>query len=323
MYTECPNCHTVFRITAEQLDAAGGKVRCGTCQTVFDAREKLSDQIPLEAESPPQPPPATGATEATGKEPDLELDLAEDLDNLRAEPAQEALDLAADDFSLAVEASAETEAEATATTPLESLSQLEPLEETGKSARDEAPTTTVELDPDEYIKEELAATEPRRSRLGTVLWSLGIVVLLLVLAGQYLYFNRAKLAQHDALRPALAAVCGVVGLLKPCEIPERRDLDAIVLLEREVRSHPERKGALLITAKLANQADFTQPFPKLELRFYDINRKLLAWRAFEPDEYLENVSNIDQGMPPGEAVAARLEIVDPGPEAVNFEFNFR
>lgn len=313
MYTECPNCHTVFRITAEQLDAAGGKVRCGTCQTVFDAREKLSDQIPLEVESPPATEPAA---DTAGSEPDLELDLAEDLTSPRAEPATESLDLAADDFSLSVEA------ETPATAPLETLSGLEPLEN-AESTLDEVATSSMELSPDEYVKEELGTGESRRSRLGTVFWSLGIVVLLLVLAGQYLYFNREKLAQHDALRPALATVCAAVRLVKPCEIPVRRDLDAIVLLEREVRSHPERQGALLITAKLVNQADFIQPFPKLELRFYDINRKLLAWRAFEPEEYLEGVSDIDQGMPPGEVVAARLEIVDPGPEAVNFEFNFR
>ena len=38
MQTECPNCHTLFRITDAQLDMAGGMVRCGFCKQVFDAR---------------------------------------------------------------------------------------------------------------------------------------------------------------------------------------------------------------------------------------------------------------------------------------------
>ncbi len=38
MQTECPNCHTLFRITEAQLDMAEGMVRCGYCQKVFDAR---------------------------------------------------------------------------------------------------------------------------------------------------------------------------------------------------------------------------------------------------------------------------------------------
>lgn len=38
MQTECPNCHTLFRITAAQLEMADGMVRCGFCKEVFDAR---------------------------------------------------------------------------------------------------------------------------------------------------------------------------------------------------------------------------------------------------------------------------------------------
>jgi len=41
MITRCPICRTTFRVTAEQLDARNGKVRCGKCTTVFDAREAM------------------------------------------------------------------------------------------------------------------------------------------------------------------------------------------------------------------------------------------------------------------------------------------
>ena len=37
MQTECPNCHTVFRIAQAQLDMADGMVRCGFCKEIFDA----------------------------------------------------------------------------------------------------------------------------------------------------------------------------------------------------------------------------------------------------------------------------------------------
>jgi predicted Zn finger-like uncharacterized protein len=37
VYTRCPQCQTVFRITAAQLKARDGKVRCGRCQHVFGA----------------------------------------------------------------------------------------------------------------------------------------------------------------------------------------------------------------------------------------------------------------------------------------------
>ena len=41
MYTRCPQCQTVFRITAAQLKARDGMVRCGRCQHVFGADQHL------------------------------------------------------------------------------------------------------------------------------------------------------------------------------------------------------------------------------------------------------------------------------------------
>lgn len=39
--TQCPHCATHFKITEEQRDAHEGMVRCGKCQTVFNAVENL------------------------------------------------------------------------------------------------------------------------------------------------------------------------------------------------------------------------------------------------------------------------------------------
>lgn len=38
LLTRCPHCDTRFRVTDEQLNVANGKVRCGHCMEVFDAR---------------------------------------------------------------------------------------------------------------------------------------------------------------------------------------------------------------------------------------------------------------------------------------------
>ncbi len=55
MYTQCPDCATVFRITAEALRAAAGDVRCGVCATSFNALENLSEQA-FKAGSEDEPP---------------------------------------------------------------------------------------------------------------------------------------------------------------------------------------------------------------------------------------------------------------------------
>ncbi len=46
MYTQCPKCATVFRITAVQLRVAEGEVRCGSCTISFNALLSLSDDLP-------------------------------------------------------------------------------------------------------------------------------------------------------------------------------------------------------------------------------------------------------------------------------------
>ena len=46
MYTQCPDCGTAFRVTAEVLKQAAGKVRCGGCANAFNALEYLSEKMP-------------------------------------------------------------------------------------------------------------------------------------------------------------------------------------------------------------------------------------------------------------------------------------
>jgi predicted Zn finger-like uncharacterized protein len=43
VFTQCSNCETVFRLSAEALRAAGGQVRCGRCGEVFNALARLAE----------------------------------------------------------------------------------------------------------------------------------------------------------------------------------------------------------------------------------------------------------------------------------------
>lgn len=55
MYTQCPDCGTVFRVTADALRVAQGDVRCGICSTRFNALESLRDEPRvLLADQPPE-----------------------------------------------------------------------------------------------------------------------------------------------------------------------------------------------------------------------------------------------------------------------------
>ena len=53
LYTRCPNCGTTFRVTTPQLQASGGQVRCGHCETIFDAFATLTAHAPQLASQGP------------------------------------------------------------------------------------------------------------------------------------------------------------------------------------------------------------------------------------------------------------------------------
>jgi predicted Zn finger-like uncharacterized protein len=145
-----------------------------------------------------------------------------------------------------------------------------------------------------------------------------ITALLLLLGVQWVYFNRASLAGQNDWRPGLERFCSVLR----CELPLRVDLSRIELLNRDVRKHPQVAGALLINATLVNSADFTQPYPILEVTFSNSSGTPVAARRFNPVEYLGEQLDIKSGMPSNVAMQVVLEIEDPGEDAVSFQFEF-
>lgn len=73
MITTCPGCRTAFRVTQEQLAAREGRVRCGKCATIFDAREvlqtKLAEFAPESGDQPEDELPHTKAVAFPEPEP--------------------------------------------------------------------------------------------------------------------------------------------------------------------------------------------------------------------------------------------------------------
>ncbi len=55
MHTRCPACQTAFELTAHQLAAAQGKVRCGECGRIFNSFAHLFDTFPSSETRPIEP----------------------------------------------------------------------------------------------------------------------------------------------------------------------------------------------------------------------------------------------------------------------------
>jgi Protein of unknown function (DUF3426). len=151
-----------------------------------------------------------------------------------------------------------------------------------------------------------------------IAWTLGSMLLLVLLVGQYGYFKRDELVGNSALRPWIDRLCAWAS----CTLPVLRDPARIQLVDREVKAHPAIDNALLITVTFVNDAPFYQPFPILGFKMSDSNGKLLVQRRFLPSEYLREDTESSPGMPPKVPVSARLEVVDPSVDAVSYMFDF-
>ncbi|MBJ2239288.1 DUF3426 domain-containing protein [Pseudomonas sp. MF6772] len=151
-----------------------------------------------------------------------------------------------------------------------------------------------------------------------LLWLTLVLLAAAALAGQYIAYQFDDLARQDKYRPWFQELCPKLG----CTVPSRVDIAHIKSSNLVVRSHPEFAGALVVDAIIYNRATFSQPFPLLELRFADLNGRMIASRRFKPAEYLSGELAGQTEMPSQTPIHIALDILDPGNKAVNYSLSF-
>ncbi|MGL5998067.1 MAG: DUF3426 domain-containing protein [Pseudomonas proteolytica] len=149
-------------------------------------------------------------------------------------------------------------------------------------------------------------------------WLTLVLLAAAALAGQYIAYQFDELARQDKYRPWFQELCPKLG----CTVPSRVDIAHIKSSNLVVRSHPEFAGALVVDAIIYNRATFSQPFPLLELRFADLNGRMIASRRFKPAEYLSGELAGQTEMPSQTPIHIALDILDPGNKAVNYSLSF-
>lgn len=324
MYVTCPSCRALYSLTAEHLRLAGGQVRCSACQNVFDARTAVFDdpQQALDYQHPLQPDLAEEIDELVGRALD-EVPFSESPTNesVSAETGEEPLPSAAapaeeaggaDEVSAQVSAVDVAPAVSGAALPADADHYAQPV-----AAEFVGSLTDKETDAGGDLSVALLLEEPLNA--ARTAWGAIAAAFLLTFAliAQYAYIERYTLMQYVQLRPAIEWGCRFVR----CDLPLRRDLARVEMIEREVRDHPHVDDALLINARFANRAGFSQAYPILQVSFSDISGTPVAVRRFDPGDYLQQ-GDVAQGMQPGEQTRVMLEVIDPGTQAVSFQFDF-
>ena len=271
----------------------------------FSAAE-LSDESPAEGDKGPVADSASAvqATEADAREQETDVfpETVTELDESDPTTAEPASDEETDQTGN----EAEIQASDTEDLAVDDETEFPPAESLERLDLDQLEA--------EALSDLIVESETSYSR-SRVTWFLGSSLLVVMLAGQFVFFNRNHLAQNPEYRPYLMSACETLG----CELISYRDDEALQTSRLLIRSHEEVDDALTVDVLLSNTSMFRQQFPALELSFRNVRGTLVASRRFGPGEYLSGELSGLQYIPARTEVRLHLEIYDPGPEAVNYQ----
>ena len=282
MYTQCPECLSVFSLDAHTLAQAHGHVICGHCGASFDSIATLTAQLP------PEPFRELPVNEPAFEPPCIDLVVYRPRPDPLAVTGAEPPVAATEDFSQ--------------------------LTFAPRFAREPAPPRLGRW------RGRARERRPRHQRTGERRWPWALVctVLTLLLAGQLAWAERGVLIRDATVGGWLRSSCAVLG----CQLPLIAAPAQLRLLASNVQAHPSVPGALMISASVRNDAAFAQPYPVLTITLSDAQGQRLAMRRLQPREYLDDRSILRRGLAPGATTVLLLEVEDPGDKAVAFEFDF-
>ncbi len=302
MMTRCPRCFATFKLLAEHLRAAHGRVQCGRCDLQFDAVENLID---ADGAAGAVPPPAIAVNTDDGEAAAPRLTPVRKTVEAPETTPEEVSSISFDEAEM------------------ESGSSRAPVEAAGMEVGDEdmppeAGEESLPMPVDGDLPFPLEAA-PAGSKTSPF-WTFLSLVLLALLAGQLAWWQYDEvLTRWPQLRPFIEQACRRLH----CTVEARRDLGAIHIISRDISEHPRFQHALLVKLTFVNQAAFVQPYPVMGLVLFDQAGRAIGQRRFLPREYLPAGTVVESGMPPSQSIYAVLELAAPAAEdAVSFEFNF-
>lgn len=245
--TQCPECHTAFKVSSAHLAVANGWVRCGRCGGVFEALQHL------EAVATTPPDPAPTLTTST----------------------QDATETAVKNVPPVAVANDVAMAAAAFKPP---ASDIEAFHDSLMSFVPGAvKTAAVSEDTPEFVKK----TSPDDDAPTHVVWLWGVLsgVLGLVLLLQAVLWHRHVLvAQEPALQGVIEGLCAPIG----CEWHWPHTLDAVQIENSSFTENTD--GTYRLQLRLKNTQHHAVAMPLLELTLTDERDDVVLRRVFQPQE---------------------------------------
>jgi len=276
LVTSCPACTASFYVTAEQLSAYRGEVRCGKCRHVFNALDRLSE--PSEDYSMPK----------TGTEPDLEA-----ISETPAEQHEETAEISEHILNAPV---------ADSTIAVFNVADFS----TKPSSAADSPKIVAD------VASKTKLNRPNKRKLSVWLLVLLALVLALLAVAQTAYYMRTQaVAQWPALKPHFDKACKFLD----CTVELPKQIELLAIDDSDLQEDAKHQGLIHLSSAIINNATFVQAYPLLELTLTDTHDKPVLRHAFTPREYLPAGIDISKGLAAGEEIHIKLALTANG-EAV-------
>lgn len=271
LITACPACQTQFEVTDEQLQAYAGKVRCGECNHVFDARSHL-----VATEAAPQ-----HENEDSAPSSDAEVYF-----KVSAEVTQADTPVQAPDLYIKPDLALDD-----AFSPTWSVRVDEP---------DNEPEIPAFLRHIPMTDEQPVPVESSASQWMFITFS-GILLLLLLL--QFVYFSRISLsANYPHTKPFLQALCQPLH----CDVGLPHDITQLTIDDADIQEHKERQGVLAFSSVLMNHGSVPQAYPKVELTLTNTADEAVLRKILQPADYLPASVNHSAGLLPQQEQSVKV-----------------
>lgn len=298
--TSCPACGTQFLLNDEHLKAHRGKVQCGNCEHIFNAKNRVTE-VSDDIHSPEE---YNASLEELNDETSevAESDETQVLDEKRIGEALSNV--------------------------LESVPDLQNLETGEVEAHSDFPIKIAESDDNPFLTdnepeiiafsesnlintpisiEDLTSHEKlAKPKTKINYWLVLLSALLALLAGvQTVFAKRTQIAaEYPQFKPYLLQACQAV----KCEIPLPTNLDLLTIDDSDMQEDDSHQNVVKFSSVLVNNARFAQAYPNIELTLTSTDDEPVLRRLVKPKEYLNSGTDIVAGIAAREEMRIQLAI---------------
>jgi predicted Zn finger-like uncharacterized protein len=308
MYTQCPECLSIYEITKDQLRQSKGRVECGVCGERFRAQVRLAESLKSPIfERPNKDKPNTSRSNAPASQA-AKRQATPAAPKPKANPTTRSQAKASTQPQLPTQPSAKRKVASppkAKPSPSAAKTSPKPARTDEHGADDLSDWALATLDANAGMEplispreraQQAAAEKATKSQVPGVLdktqskrwaWVMPTLVSLagIALLAQLTWLMRVPLSGVPVVGRLVLPWCG-----EACRANATGTFaGSWQIADRRIQPHPSVDGVILVEVTIRNAANEATPYPALRLRLYGEDQRLVAERTLLPDAYMQEL----------------------------------